>query len=106
MVLCLYNCKLDIRIDADLFDLWFTHHFLAYDPPTRPLLLLLDGHSSHYDPSMIHKAAEEQVIIFCLSPHTTQVHVSQPLDNGCFGVLKRAWAEECHRYLSEILAGW
>ena len=86
-------------IDAELFDLWFTHHFLAYAPPTRPLLLLLDGHSSHYDPSVICRAAEEQVIIFCLPPHTT--HISQPLDNGCFGALKRAWAEECHRYLSE-----
>ena len=55
-------------IDAELFDLWFTHHFLAYAPPTCPLLLLLDGHSSHYDPSVICKAAEEQVIIFCLPP--------------------------------------
>ena len=37
-------------MDGDLFELWFTHHFLPYAPPTRPLLLLLDGHSSHTIP--------------------------------------------------------
>ena len=34
--------------DSELFYLWFRNHFLVYAPPTRPLLLLLDGHSSHY----------------------------------------------------------
>lgn len=28
-------------IDGDLFETWFSHHFLAYAPPVRPLLLLL-----------------------------------------------------------------
>ena len=59
-------------MDGDLFELWFTHHhFLPYAPPTRPLLLLLDGHSSHYH--VVKKAAEEQVILFCLPPHTTHL---------------------------------
>ena len=30
------------------FELWFTHHFLAYTPPVRPLLFLMDGHLSHF----------------------------------------------------------
>ena len=29
--------------DGELFELWFTHHFLAYAPPVRPLLFLMDG---------------------------------------------------------------
>lgn len=86
-------------IDSELFDLWFSHHFLAYAPPTRPLLLLLDGHSSHYTPAVIRKAAEEKVIVFCLPPHTT--HLTQPLDSSCFGSLKKMWVEECHHYLCE-----
>ena len=86
-------------IDSDLFDLWFRHHFLIYAPPARPLLLLLDGHSSHYQPRFIQKAAEEEIIVFCLPPHTT--HRTQPLDNGCFGPLKRAWREECQKYCSD-----
>ena len=86
-------------VDSKLFELWFKHHFLMYAPPARPLLLLLDGHSSHYQPGIIRKAADEEVIIFCLPPHTT--HRTQPLDNGCFGPLKRAWREECQKYCSD-----
>ena len=29
------------------------------------------------------------------------MHLSQPLDEGCFAPLKIAWREECHRYISE-----
>ena len=67
-------------MDAELFEEWFMSHFLLHAPAVRPLLLLLDGHSSHYSPSLLRKAADEGVIIFCLPPHTT--HLLQPLDNG------------------------
>ncbi len=68
-----------------LFDLWFNHHA----PAARPILLLLDGHSSHYTPSFIKK---ERVIAFCLPPHTS--HITQPLDKGPFSPLKHAGLEE------------
>ena len=55
-------------ITAKIFDDWFHNHFLCYAPPVRPILLMLDGHSSHYNPSIIESAAEEGVIIFCLPP--------------------------------------
>lgn len=83
-------------IDTELFDEWFKNHFLHHAPPTRPLLLLLDGHSSHYQPELIQAAATEGVIIFCLPPHTT--HLLQPLDNCAFGSLKQHWGEECQKY--------
>ena len=83
-------------IDGELFSLWFSKHFLAHAPPVRPLLLLMDGHSSHFKPEVIKRAAEEQVVIFCLPPHTT--HLTQPLDKGCFGPLKAHWREECWSY--------
>ena len=73
-------------VDTELFELWFCQ---AHTPPARPLLLLIDGHSSHYQPGFVKKAAEEQVIVFCLPPHTT--HCTQPLDKGCFGPLKMFW---------------
>ena len=47
-------------IDQELFKLWFHHHFLWYAPTVRPLLLLMDGHSSHYFPDTIHMAAKER----------------------------------------------
>ncbi len=64
---------------------------------TRPLLLLLDGHSSHYTLDLIRAAAKEQVIIFCLPPHTTAD--SQPLDTSCFGPLKKYWTQACRDYM-------
>ena len=64
-------------IDGELFQEWFTHHFLKYTPATCPLMLLLDGHTSHYNPCFIREAVSKGVIVFCLPPHTT--HACQPL---------------------------
>ena len=86
-------------MDMSLFEKWFIRHFLRYAPSVRPLLLLLDGHSSHYSLAALKMAAEENVILFALPPNTT--HYSQPLDKGVFGPLKVAWRRVCHTYLSE-----
>jgi len=71
---------------------------LTHVPPTRPLLLLLDGHSSHYQPSLLRKAAESGIIVFCLPPHTS--HLSQPLDRTCFSPSKSAWHQECQLFMA------
>ena len=65
-------------VDAELFEAWFYDHFLAYAPKTRPLLLMLDGLVSHYQPELVKLAAKESIILFCLPPHCT--HRAQPLD--------------------------
>ena len=70
-------------IDSELFRMWFNDHFLRYAPPVRPLLLLMDGHSTHFCPDTIRLAAEKDVVLFTLPPNTT--HIAQPLDKGCFG---------------------
>jgi len=85
-------------IDSEIFEEWFEKHFLTHVPPTRPLLLLLDGHSSHYQPSLVRKAAESGIIVFCLPPHTS--HLSQPLDRTCFSPLKSAWHQECQLFMA------
>ena len=36
-------------MDGELFQQWFEQHFLRYAPVICPLLLLLDGHFSHYN---------------------------------------------------------
>ena len=61
-----------------------------------PLLLLLDGHSSHFEPQSIQFAKENGIFTFCLPPHT--MHDCQPLDVGLFGPLKRHWQQECHKF--------
>jgi len=37
-------------INSDLFEGWLVEHFIRFAVPGRPLLLMLDGHSTHYKP--------------------------------------------------------
>ena len=85
-------------IDYELFDVWFNNHFLRQVPTVRPILIMLDGHSSHYCPDTIRLAAKHQIILFALPPNTT--HTSQPLDKGCFSSLKESWKQVCHDFLT------
>lgn len=75
---------------------YWLKHFLRHAVPARPLLLLLDGHSSHFELSSIEFAEKTGVIILCLPPHT--MHESQPLDCGVFGPLKKLWTQVCHDF--------
>ena len=84
-------------IDMDLFKGWLTNHFLQHAVSARPLLLLMDGHSSHYNPEAIHIAKENNVILFTLIPHTT--HEMQPMDTSVFGPLKAHWKNACHEFM-------
>ena len=84
-------------MDQDLFAKWFSSHFLKHAVAGRPLLLLLDGHSSHYTLKLIQTASEKNVIIFCLPPHT--IADSQPLDTSVFGPLKSYWSQACRDYI-------
>ena len=65
----------------------------------RPLLLLLDGHSTHYQPEVVRYASENNIIMLCLPPHTT--HETQPLDCGVFSPLKTHWTTVCHDYMQK-----
>ena len=84
-------------VDAELFKGWLTDHLLKHAVGSRPLLVLLDGHSSHYQPDLIRFARENDIILFCLPPHTS--HESQPLDVSVFKPLKSNWQDECHNYM-------
>ena len=46
-----------------IFHEWFEHHFLEYAPSGRSLLLLLDGHSSDYNPTFTCCAAQKGVMM-------------------------------------------
>ena len=83
-------------ITQELFFYWLEKHFLQNAVAYRPILLLLDGHSSHFELKTIQLARQNNVIMFCLPPHTT--HVCQPLDCSFFGPLKKSWQQECHHF--------
>ena len=73
-------------VDSDLFLSWLKKSFLKFAVPQRPLILFVDGHSSHVTLDVIDLARENDVVIFCLPPHTT--HALQPLDVAVFKSLK------------------
>ena len=75
-------------------------HFLPLAVSSRPLLLILDGHSTHYQPSTVQFAKDNQIIMFCLPPHST--HASQPLDTAVFNPLKRNWNDAVHAFLEKL----
>ena len=62
--------------------------------PSRPRLLLLDGHGSHATTEFMWKCYQNNIILYFLIPHSS--HVLQPLDLACFSPLKT-------RYRAEIL---
>jgi len=74
-------------MDTQLFTKWVSKLFI---PSTahiqKPLLLILDGHGSHVDIDMIDLLVENDIHLFCLPPHTT--NILQPLDVAIFRPLK------------------
>ena len=55
-----YGWSVNGWINADLFEAWFIEHFSPNAVSACPLFLLLDGHSTHYQPQVI---MEHQCII-------------------------------------------
>jgi len=80
-------------VHTELFKGWLVQHQLKHAVAGRPLLLLVDGHSTHYQPETIKYAKDNGVIMMCLPPHTT--HESQPLDASVFKPLKQNWHSAC-----------
>ena len=92
-----YSCSAEGWVDTVLFEGWLTNHLLLNAVGARPLLLLLDGHSSHYQPELIRFVKEHKIFIFYLPSHTT--HESQLLDVSMFKPLKQNWQELCDHYM-------
>jgi len=76
---------------------WLVKLFIKSIPPSPPVILLLDRHSSHYNLEAVKIAAENEIILFSLPPHMIQV--PQPFDVSFFGPLKKHWARVCHDYM-------
>jgi hypothetical protein len=60
-------------------------------------LLILDGHGSHATPEFDQYCREKLIITLCMPPHSS--HILQPLDVGCFSVLKRAYSKQVVNYM-------
>lgn len=67
-------------MDSKLFLKWLEKVFIPYacPAPGKPVLLLLDGHSSHCSIEVIEVAKNNNIILMALAPHTS--YLCQPLD--------------------------
>jgi len=82
-----YACSPNGYMDIELFKLWITKQFIPETAHVRkPILLILDGHGSHMDIDMIDILVENDIHLYCLPPHTT--NILQPLDLAVFRPLK------------------
>ena len=52
-------------------------------------LLVLDGHNSHVSPEFDRFCLDHQIVVLCMPAHSS--HLLQPLDVGCFSVLKQSY---------------
>ncbi|XP_065930408.1 uncharacterized protein [Magallana gigas] len=86
-------------IDRELFEHWFKYHFMKYLPSHRPVLLIMDGHSSHISLEILQLAKENEIEILCLPPHITSE--LQPLDKCVFKPLKTEYNKACMQFLKE-----
>jgi hypothetical protein len=66
-----------------------------------PVLLFVDGHSSHTSLQVSDLCSENRIILYALKAHSS--HLTQPLDQAFFGAIKHAWQEEVRRYMSNTL---
>ena len=85
-----------------VFQDFLKNHFLKYvqrDEPSSKVLLLYDGHKSHYCASLIEWARDNNIILFVLPPHTS--HILQPLDICVFGPFKRIYYSLCDKFMKE-----
>jgi hypothetical protein len=87
-------------MNRDMFEYWLTNIFI---PTTshlnRPLLLVMDGYTSHISLNIIDLLKKNSIICLILPPHTS--HGLQPLDLVLFSSVKADWIGIMKNYFKE-----
>jgi hypothetical protein len=78
---------------------WLEKHFIPHSGASKGKykLLVLDGHDSHLTPKFDQLCKNNNIVPICMPPHAS--HLLQPLDVGCFAVLKRFYGTEVAEYV-------
>lgn len=82
---------------TEAFCVWLKH--FSRFKPNGPCLLIFDGAISHLDYSIVEKAEDFDIKLFCLPSNTT--HELQPLDKSCYGPFETFWDEQVLLYLDQ-----
>ena len=94
----MFHCSDSGWVNTELFLTWL-QFFAQSIPPSRPVLLILDGHSSHVSIQAIECARSNGIHMLCLPAHTT--HILQPLDVGVFKSFKSYYYKACKKRIAE-----
>ena len=86
-------------ISSDIFFGWLANIFYPSIQHSNifPVILLMDGHSSHINLAVAEFCREKHIILYCLLPHAS--HIMQPLDVAVYGPLKKYWNQEINSFL-------
>lgn len=78
-------------ISSDSFFGWFSNLFYnaIKNRVTFPVIVFMDGHSSHINVAVAEFCRDHQIILYCFPAHAS--HVIQPLDICVYGPLKKKW---------------
>jgi hypothetical protein len=60
-------------------------------------MIVLDGHESHLSTEFEEYCKENKIVTLCLPAHSS--HITQPLDIGCFSVLKRSYGKQLEAFI-------
>ena len=85
-------------IDSSIFIAFleeFAKHIKASKIP-EPVILFLDGHSSHLTFEAAKFSSEKSILLNCLPAHAS--HILQPLDVGIFSSLKAEWKKAVSKW--------
>lgn len=89
-------------MDSEVFCNWLTNVFIpAIDEKKvkKPVLLLIDGHSTHVTIEASDTCVASGIELYCLLEHSS--HVMQPLDLRLFSSLKQTWKQSVRDWQSE-----
>ena len=84
---------------TEVFYGWIANHFVDHIPPKRPVVLLVDGHSTHIDIEISEFCNAKSISLYSLPSHSS--HITQPLDVGFYRPLKTAWKKAVAKYTSD-----
>jgi len=81
------------RSNSVIFRDYLENHFIKHAPAHdfNPILLLMDGHSTHMSVGLLEWAKSMNIVIFILP-----AHILQPLGVACFGPFQGMYNNLCH----------
>ena len=73
-------------INSAIFLSWFQDCFAKQIGRSRPVVVIMDNHTSHLSTELIDYAKSENIELLCLPAHS--IHLLQPLDVGFYHMFK------------------